>query len=424
MNTTPGARRPTTPSSGTTSPKGASASRSVTGASAKERRASASDAAGDGRVRGSGTRGGSGPKHGSPEGSTDRPAPRTADEPLSDLVRHGVETFVAHLRDERGLSGNTVAAYERDVLQFFRFAARARVTDPAAVEQLLLRRFLAQLRTRGLADTSIARKAAALRACFRLLARRALIPANPAADLGAPRGAKRLPVVLKQRQVEVLLASPEPRDPVGLRDRAILELLYATGMRVGELCGLELGDLDLQGQVARVHGKGGKECLVPFGEPARAALREYLAEGRALMLPAASGSRTGQTTGSRAGQTTGSTTGSTTTGTMTGSTTGSTTDPASAGGERSLFFNRRRRPMSTRDVRGMIDRYRRALDVPRGTSPHALRHSFATHLLEGGADLRSVQELLGHVALTTTQTYTHVSNERLRRVYEDAHPRA
>ena len=340
---------------------------------------------------------------GTPEGSTDRPAPRTADEPLSDLVRHGVETFVAHLRDERGLSSNTVAAYQRDVLQFFRFAARATVTDPAAVDHLLLRRFLAQLRTRGLADTSIARKAAALRACFRLLSRRALIPANPAADLGAPRGAKRLPVVLKQRQVEVLLASPEPRDPVGLRDRAILELLYATGMRVGELCGLELGDVDLQGQVARVHGKGGKERLLPFGEPARAALREYLAEGRARMLPGESRGATGSESGSA---------------------TGSATGTLTTGGERSLFFNRRRRPMSTRDVRGMIDRYRRALDVPRGTSPHALRHSFATHLLEGGADLRSVQELLGHVALTTTQTYTHVSNERLRRVYEDAHPRA
>jgi tyrosine recombinase XerC len=314
------------------------------------------------------------------------------DQALPSLVRHGVDAFVAHLRDERGLSENTVAAYERDVLQFFRFAARARVTDPAEVDHLLLRRFLAQLRTRGLADSSIARKAAALRACFRLLARRRLVPASPAADLGSPRGPRRLPVVLKQRQVEALLATPEPRMPVGLRDRAILEVLYATGMRVGELCGLELGDVDLQGQVARVRGKGGKDRLVPFGEPARAALREYLAEGRARML-------TGAASRSAAGRT-------------------------AAGGERSLFFNRRGRPMTTRDVRGMIDGYRRALDVPRGTSPHALRHSFATHLLEGGADLRSVQELLGHVALTTTQTYTHVSNERLRRVYEEAHPRA
>jgi len=294
---------------------------------------------------------------------------------------------VAHLRDERGLAANTVSAYERDVVQFFRFAGRARLIDPAAVDALLLRRFLAQLKTRGLADSSIARKAAALRACFRLLVRRGLVPSNPAADLGAPRGPRRLPVVLKQRQVEALLSRPEPWDPVGLRDRAILELLYATGMRVGELCGLVLGDVDLRGDVARVHGKGGKERMVPFGEPARLALLEYLANGRAAMLPDARG-RT------------------------------------PAPGARALFFNRRRRPMTPRDVRGMIQRYRGALGVPGETSPHTLRHSFATHLLEGGADLRSVQELLGHVALTTTQTYTHVSNERLRRVYEQAHPRA
>jgi integrase/recombinase XerC len=174
---------------------------------------------------------------------------------------------------------------------------------------------------------------------------------------------------------------------VGLRDRAILELLYATGMRVGELCGLALGDVDLHADVARVHGKGGKERLVPFGEPARQALRDYLADGRAAMLRNAR-------------------------------------DRSSALGERALFFNRRHRPMTPRDVRGMIQRYRAGLGVPAETSPHTLRHSFATHLLEGGADLRSVQELLGHVALTTTQTYTHVSNERLRRVYEQAHPRA
>src|SRR6266540_3016912 len=203
----------------------------------------------------------------------------------------------------------------------------------------------------------------------------------------SPARPRRLPVVLKQRQVEALLQRPEPRDPVGLRDRAILELLYATGMRVGELCGLALGDVDLHADVARVHGKGGKERLVPFGEPARQALRDYLADGRAAMLRNAR-------------------------------------DRSSALGERALFFNRRHRPMTPRDVRGMIQRYRAGLGVPAETSPHTLRHSFATHLLEGGADLRSVQELLRHVALTTTQTYTHVSNERLRRVYEQAHPRA
>jgi tyrosine recombinase XerC len=303
---------------------------------------------------------------------------------LAPLARHAVAVFVAHLRDERGLSPHTVAAYQRDATQFLAFAARAGVTDPAAVEPLLLRRFLALQRTRGLAASSLARKAAALRALFRYLARRGLVAEDPAAGLGVPRGPRRLPVVLKARQVEQLLAGPRPVDPAGLRDRAVLELLYATGIRVGELCGLRLGDVDLAADTVRVLGKGAKQRVVPFGEPARVALLDYLAGGRSAMLP----------------------------------------ERGAPADREALFFNRRRKPMTQRDVRGMLERYRAAAGAPAGTSPHTLRHSFATHLLEGGADLRAVQELLGHVALTTTQTYTHVSNERLRRVYEQAHPRA
>ena len=315
---------------------------------------------------------------------------------LAPAARHALEAFVAHLRDERGLSAHTVAAYRRDMTQFLQFAGRAGVTDPAQVEPLLLRRFLALLRTRGLAAASIARKAAALRSAFRFLARRGLVADDPAAGLGVPRGPRRLPVVLKQRQVDRLLAGPEPVDPVGLRDRAILELLYATGIRVGELCGLGLGDVDLAADTVLVLGKGAKQRIVPFGEPARAALLDYLVNGRAVMLPGPSRAAT--------------------------ATPASRRDSGADGDV--LFFNRRRRPMTQRDVRGMLERYRVAAGAPAGTSPHTLRHSFATHLLEGGADLRAVQELLGHVALTTTQTYTHVSNERLRRVYEQAHPRA
>ena len=335
---------------------------------------------------------------------------------LAPAARHALEAFVAHLRDERGLSGNTVAAYRRDLTQFLQFAGRGGVTHPAQVEPLLLRRFLALQRTRGLAAASIARKAAALRSGFRFLARRGLVDDDPAAGLGVPRGPKRLPVVLKPRQVDRLLAGPDPVDPVGLRDRAILELLYATGIRVGELCGLHLGDVDLAADTVLVLGKGAKERVVPFGEPARAALLDYLANGRAAMLPtpgkpASSASASDQPGPSAPDQ----------------------DRPASStrsGGrgipadQDALFFNRRGKPMTQRDVRGMLERYRVAAGVPAGTSPHTLRHSYATHLLEGGADLRAVQELLGHVALTTTQTYTHVSNERLRRVYEQAHPRA
>jgi integrase/recombinase XerC len=314
---------------------------------------------------------------------------------LAPVGREALEAFVAHLRDERGLSGHTVTAYRRDLTQFLQFAGRAGVSDPAEVEPLLLRRFLALQRTRGLAAASIARKGVALRTAFRFFARRGLVPDDPATGLGVPRGPKRLPVVLKRGQVDRLLAMPDPADPVGLRDRAILELLYATGIRVGELCGLRLGDGDLAADTVLVLGKGAKERIVPFGEPARAALLDYLVKGRATMLPGPSPPATPTPARRRDGD-----------------------------DREALFFNRRRRPMTQRDVRGMLERYRVAAGAPAGTSPHTLRHSYATHLLEGGADLRVVQELLGHVALTTTQTYTHVSNERLRRVYEQAHPRA
>ena len=346
------------------------------------------------------------PKRSAPQsGKPNLHDPATGDSDLGDVeglapgVRHALAAFIAHLRDERGLSAHTVAAYGRDLTQFLQFAARAGVTDVDQVEPLLLRRFLALQRTRGLAASSIARKAAALRVAFRFLARRGLVADDPAAGLGVPRGPKRLPVVLKQRQVDRLLASPDPVDPVGLRDRAILELLYATGIRVGELCGLRLGDVDLAADTVLVMGKGAKQRIVPFGEPARAALLDYLVKGRAAMLPDADRPATATRRPARA--------------------------PAGAAANReALFFNRRRRPMTQRDVRGMLERYRAAAGVPAGTSPHTLRHSYATHLLEGGADLRAVQELLGHVALTTTQTYTHVSNDRLRRGYEQAHPRA
>jgi integrase/recombinase XerC len=345
-----------------------------------------------------------------PDGLQGEPAPdglhgQPDPDGLAPAARHALEAFVAHLRDERGLSAHTVAAYRRDMTQFLQFAGRAGVSGPAGVEPVLLRRFLALQRTRGLAAASIARKAAALRSGFRFFSRRGLVQDDPAAGLGVPRGPKRLPVVLKPRQVDRLLAAPEPVDPVGLRDRAILELLYATGIRVGELCGLRLGDVDLAADTVLVLGKGSKQRVVPFGEPARAALLDYLGKGRAAMVPdpsgAASPPRPGRAAGSFA--------------------------PSGRGGGAdgdALFFNRRGKPMTQRDVRGMLERYRAATGAPAGTSPHTLRHSYATHLLEGGADLRAVQELLGHVALTTTQTYTHVSNERLRRVYEQAHPRA
>jgi tyrosine recombinase XerC len=301
---------------------------------------------------------------------------------------HAIETFVASLRDERGLSPHTVEAYERDVTQFFTFAARAHRGDPDEVDHGLLRQFLAQLKTRGMSPTTMRRKAAALRSCFRYLERRQLVASDPAADLGSPKIQRRLPNVLAEREAEAIIEAADPtRGPVTMRDRAILELLYATGIRVAELCGLRLRDIALDASTVRVRGKGGKERLVPFGEPARDALISYLANGRPPMQPSGSGQD-------------------------------DDTDPDV------VFYNRRAKPLTPRDVRGMLTKYRITSGAPSGTSPHTFRHSFATHLLEGGADLRAVQELLGHAVLTTTQTYTHVSKERLRRVYEQSHPRA
>jgi site-specific recombinase XerD len=256
------------------------------------------------------------------------------------------------------------------------------------------------------------------------MARRGLVDDDPAAGLGVPRGPKRLPVVLKPGQVDRLLAGPKPVDPVGLRDRAVLELLYATGIRVGELCGLRLGDVDLAADTVRVLGKGAKERVVPFGEPARAALLDYLRKGRAAMVPAPDHGAGAAGSGGRASGHGAGAAGPVGRGSGHGGGAARSGGRGRGGDQEALFFNRRGRPMTRWDVRDMLERYRVAAGVPAGTSPHTLRHSYATHLLEGGADLRAVQELLGHVALTTTQTYTHVSNERLRRVYEQAHPRA
>jgi len=212
--------------------------------------------------------------------------------------------------------------------------------------------------------------------------RRGLIEADPAALLAHPAGASRLPSVLKASEAEALATAPPPTDAVGLRDRAALELLYGSGIRVAELCALDLGDVDLDRRRLRVLGKGGKERVVPIGDYAAEALETYLERGRQALLP-----------------------------------------PAQAPTE-AIFLNRRRRRMTPRDARAMVERYARATMQGRTVSPHTLRHSFATHLLEGGADIRSVQELLGHASLATTQRYTHVSRGRLFDAYRRSHPRA
>jgi len=280
-------------------------------------------------------------------------------------------------------------AYTGDVRAFIVWAERGGATAPGDVDRMLLRRYLAFLATRRYARTSLARKAAALRSYFSWLRRRGSIDSDPARRLSAPGGGARLPRVLDRHEIDALLRAPDPAraapgrarsgrlaSALELRDVAALELLYGCGSRVAELCGLDENDLDLRGRTVAVRGKGGRERRLPMHDLCAEALGLWLGEGRRVLEGSDS--------------------------------------PKGA-----VFLNRSAERLGPRDVRRIIDRRSVA-----PTHPHALRHSFATHLLDGGADLRVVQELLGHASLQTTQVYTHVSKERLLSVYGATHPRA
>lgn len=287
--------------------------------------------------------------------------------------------YLQHLR-ARDLSPNTIDAYRSDLEEFFSHCARAH-QDPLDATEETVRSFLASRTTIGRARTSVARKASSLRGFYRFIVRTGLRPDNPANGVVTPKRASRLPQVLPRDGIDPLLDLPPDDDPVGVRDHAILELLYGGGMRVGELVALDVDDLDLRAGRTRVRGKGRKERMVPLGEQAITALRRYLGVPRAAMLR----------------------------------------DHTPVG---AVFVNRKGKRMGTRDVRAMVERYAAEALPGHHVTPHTFRHTYATHLLEGGADLRSVQELLGHADLRTTQIYTHVSRERLRAVYDRAHPHA
>jgi site-specific recombinase XerD len=310
--------------------------------------------------------------------SRDPPAPAASGE---SSAAWSVEPFSRSLTS---LSARTVDAYAADVRGFAEWAARGGIADPGAVKRTTVRRYLAYLSTRQYARRSIARKAASLRRYFRWLARTGRIPGDPTVGLQARGGDGRLPRVLDRRDLDQLLEGPLPEDEPEWRrrrDDAVLELLYGSGLRVSELCGLDDGSVDFARGAVVVWGKGSKERRVPLSEPAADALRRWLPM-RADVLVAETGGLDGPP------------------------------NPA-------MFGNERGRRLTPRDVRRIVDRR-----SPTPTHPHALRHSFATHLLDGGADLRAVQELLGHSDVATTQRYTHVSRERLRAAYRSAHPRA
>jgi integrase/recombinase XerC len=303
---------------------------------------------------------------------------------LPPLFSDVLERYQRHLVSERDLAPHTVRAYLADLESMLRHADRLGCSDLDGLDVRVLRSWLAHQRTRGRARTTLARRATSARVFTAWAQRVGLLREDPGTRLGTPKPHRTLPAVLRPADVRRLLdaTADTARDgsPVGLRDVAILELLYATGIRVGELCGVDVDDLDARRRVVRVFGKGRKERVVPYGAPAGRALESWLSRGRPALVVPISG-------------------------------------PA-------LFLGVRGGRIDQRAVRRMV--HMRLADVPDApeVGPHGLRHTAATHLLEGGADLRSVQELLGHASLATTQIYTHVSADRLRRAFEQAHPRA
>lgn len=290
-----------------------------------------------------------------------------------------VDAFIVSIRDERGFSPHTVRAYSIDLAAYVDWACRTGV-PPLGADYRHLRLWLAEMDRAHYSRRTIARRLTALRCFFAFAVQRGVLPSNPASALSAPKVPSRLPKIVPADVLAALLGAPDASTPLGLRDRAALELLYAAGLRVGELEHLDVRDVDLPGGLVRVFGKGSRERIVPLHDKACAAIGSYLAAAR----PALARSRDSD----------------------------------------ALFLNRCGGRLSAGGVRRMMARHVGASAARLGVTPHTLRHTFATHLLEGGADLRTVQELLGHVALSTTQIYTHVGTKRLRDVHRRAHPRA
>jgi integrase/recombinase XerD len=291
-----------------------------------------------------------------------------------------LDLFLSHVRIEKGLAANSVEAYGRDLRRYLDHLGALGVGAWEAVTRAEVQAHLAELVRRGLSPRSQARALSAIRSLHALLAAEKLAPLDPTDEIDSPRPGRRLPELLSREEIDALLAAPDPRTAAGRRDRAMLELLYATGLRVSELVSLELNDVDLETRVLVARGKGSKERVVPVGAPAAEAIRAYLAGARGLLLR----------------------------------------------GRRSkdLFVTPRGGRMTRQGFAKLLGRHARAAGLGRRVSPHRLRHSFATHLLEGGADLRAVQAMLGHADVSTTQIYTHVDRTHVKRLYERYHPRA
>jgi len=294
-------------------------------------------------------------------------------------MEEAIEGFVYYLVAERHLAGNTVEAYRRDVTRFASWCADLDLLDPGQVGREHVADYLVHLDQEGLGLRSIARARSSIRQLFRYLVRERLLTEDPTALVQAPRFPKPLPDVLTAIQIEALLAAPDPATTLGLRDAAMIELMYSTGLRVSELVSVALHQIDLEAGLVQVHGKGDKERLVPVGDRARVLVKRYLLAARPQL------------------------------------------DPSTQAPE--LFLGRRGHGMTRQNFWQRLRRYAREVGIPNRVSPHVLRHSFATHLLEHGADLRAVQAMLGHADITTTQIYTHVTRERLKQLHARHHPR-
>jgi tyrosine recombinase XerC len=286
------------------------------------------------------------------------------------MNRH-IDKFLTYLEIEKNYSPHTLLNYRVDLTEFFQFLG---TTDLERVDYLFLRRYLASLREKKLKPRSMSRKLSSLRSFYKFMNREGYLKDNPAALLMSPKLDKTLPKFLSEDEMKAFIESPDTGSEAGLRDRAILETLYSTGIRVSELVGLNIDTVDLIGSIAKVAGKGKKERLVPIGSKAADAIRAYLNKRRATT--------------------------------------------------QALFLNKSGRRLTARSIFNITEKYIKQVSATKNISPHVLRHSFATHMLDRGADLRSVQELLGHASLSTTQIYTHVTTERLKKIYDKAHPRA
>ncbi len=291
-----------------------------------------------------------------------------------------IEAFVTYLVADAGLSGNTVAAYHRDLRDFGNFLRGAGTDSYREATRQNVIDYLGQLRKLGLKRSTVARKLASIRQIYKFLLREDLTDTDPTANVDSPQQSKRLPEVLSEEQCMRLLQTPDVSTPAGLRDAAMLTLLYATGLRVSELVNLDIHALNIEEQLIRVKGKGGKERLVPVAPVALEIVQRYMTTARAEFDKHANAS--------------------------------------------AIFLSRLGRPFSRVWFFKILKRYAAQAGLPQSTSPHTLRHSFATHLLHGGADLRAIQEMLGHSSLSVTETYTHVSDPHKKKVYDASHPRA